>query len=355
VSRRLALTALVAFAPALAGAQSTLIVEATTGSAARPVAGAEVIIDSGATPAGVTDDAGRWTGAVAAGACRVRLRAIGFRPRDTLVVVDGPGLTVRLSMPEAIVPLGEIVVTAARREQRLADAVVETEVITSSELRRGPSDLASVLTQHVGVQPDGGVPAGTGVQLRGFGARRVLVLVDGQPVVGRVNGTLDLARIPVASIERIEIVKGPQSTLYGSDAIGGVINLISKPAPASGATGGISTTTGSHGRAELFADGGFRRGSFSTAMDAGYQNVDLASGISDDAATYSRRGNGALRARWDVDSSKYVDVNALTVIERQRYRTGQLFHFGDNVQTAFRLGAHREAKLECSRVRQRFP
>ncbi len=344
--RRIALGILAVVAPALAGAQSTLTVEATTGTASRPVAGADVTIDSSATPAGATDDAGRWTGAVSPGARRIRLRAIGFRPRDTVVVVDGPRLTVRLSMPEAIVPLGEVIVTAARREQKLADAVVETEVITSRELRRGPSDLASVLTQHVGIQPDGGVPAGTGVQLRGFGARRVLVLVDGQPVVGRVNGTLDLARIPVASIERIEIVKGPQSTLYGSDAIGGVINLISKPVPTSGATGGVSTTTGSHGRAEIFADGGFRRGAFSTAMDAGYQNVDLASGLASDAATYSRRGNGALRARWDVDSSKHVELNALTVIERQRYRTGQLFHFGDNVQTAMRLGAHRDGKLD---------
>jgi outer membrane receptor for ferrienterochelin and colicins len=67
--------------------------------------------------------------------------------------------------------------------------------------------------------------------MRGFGSRRVLVLLDGQPLVGRVNGTMDLARIPVAAIERIEIVKGPQSTLYGSDAIGGVINVISKVAP----------------------------------------------------------------------------------------------------------------------------
>jgi outer membrane receptor for ferrienterochelin and colicins len=142
------------------------------------------------------------------------------------VVVGRDGLTLRVDMRETMVPLGEIIVTAARREQRLADAVVETELITTRDLQRGQSDLASILTDRVGIQLDGGVPSGTGVQLRGFGSRRVLVLLDGQPLVGRVNGTMDLARLPVSGIERIEIVKGPQSTLYGTDAIGGVINVI---------------------------------------------------------------------------------------------------------------------------------
>ena len=341
--RRVAVVALLIAVRVGAQEPATLIVQVNSGT--RSVAGASIVVDSSSPRDRRTDDRGRWSGSIAAGSHHVRVMAIGFQPRDTVVMVEG-SLSLRVDLREAIVPLGEVIVTAARREQKLADAVVETEVITSRELRRGPSDLASVLTQHVGVQPDGGVPAGTGVQLRGFGAQRVLILLDGQPVVGRVNGTLDLARIPVASIERIEIVKGPQSTLYGSDAIGGVINLISKPAPLSGATAGVTTTTGSHGRAEIFADAGIRRGAFASAFDAGYQNLDLASGVSSDAATYSRRGNGSVRARWDVDSAKRLELNALTVIERQRYRTGQLFHFGDNVQTAMHVGAHNDGTLD---------
>ena len=321
-------------------------VEVSSSDDARPVAGAAISIDSGSRAVGRTDQLGAWSGTLAPGTHRVRVMAIGYHPRDTVLAIADTNVVVRLFMTQAIVPLGAVVVTAARREQRLADAVVETELITSGELRRGPSDLASVLTQHVGVQPDGGVPGGSGVQLRGFGDRRVLVLLDGQPLVGRVNGTLDLARIPVANIERIEIVKGPQSTLYGTDAIGGVINLISRTPPESGNTGGVSTRTGSHGRAELFADGGFHRGSFSTAVDGGIQHIGLASGVASDASTYSRRGNGALRARWDVDSAKRVELSALTVIERQRYRTGQLYHFGDNVQTALRVGAWHEGATD---------
>jgi outer membrane receptor for ferrienterochelin and colicins len=264
--------------------------------------------------------------------------AIGYLPRDTVIVLPEAGRVITLSMSVAIVPLGEVIVTAARREQRLADAVVETELITSEELRRGPSDLAAVLTDRVGVQPDGGVPAGTGLQLRGFGSRRVLVLLDGQPMVGRVNGNMDLARMPVSAIERIEIVKGPQSTLYGSDAIGGVVNVITRMGPRSGSVAGMTMMGGTRGRAGVTADAGWQRGALSTSVDAGYHGVDLVSGVASDAATYSRRGNGSLRARWNLDSTRTMDVGLLSILERQRYRTGQLFHFADNVQSSARLG-----------------
>jgi outer membrane receptor for ferrienterochelin and colicins len=342
---RVAILSLVA---SVAGAQDSVRLEihATTGTHARPVARAAIVIDSAPAPRGLTDDRGRWSGAVAAGVRHVRVMSIGFRPRDTVVVIGGSDRTVHLDLQETIVPLGGIVVTAARREQRLADAVVETEVITARDLQRGPSDLASVLTSRVGIQLDGGVPAGAGVQLRGFGSRRVLVLLDGQPLVGRVNGTMDLARLPVAGIERIEIVKGPQSTLYGTDAIGGVINVITKTAPTTGTDAGLTTSLGSQGRTELSGDAAWRQGRLSNAIDGGYHGVSLVPGLSSDAATYSRRAHGAWRGRWDADSARRLEWGGLALIERQRYRTGQLFHFGDNVQTSLRAGAHHEGVLD---------
>ena len=80
------------------------------------------------------------------------------------------------------------------------------------------------------------------------------------------------------------------------------------------------------------------------AMDAGYSGVDLVGGMSSDQSTYSRRGNGAVRMRWDIDSARHIESGALGVIERQRYRTGQLFHFGDNVQSSLRLAAYQDTR-----------
>ena len=339
---RFGIAALLAIAT-VGSAQQNISVTVASGTDARPITGASITVD-GVLSSGRTDRSGSWNGTVPAGRHRLAVKAIGFQPRDTLFEVGDARVTIRVSLTKAIVPLDEIIVTAARREQRLADAVVETEVITSEDIRRGPPDLSALLAERVGIQSDGGVPAGASVQLRGFTARRVLILLDGQPLVGRINGVLDLSRIPIANLDRIEIVKGPQSTLYGTDAIGGVINLISRPAPSAGSVAGISSTMGSHGRTALDADAGWRRGSVSMAMDAGYSGVDLVGGMSSDQSTYSRRGNGAVRMRWDIDSARHIESGALGVIERQRYRTGQLFHFGDNVQSSLRLAAYQDTR-----------
>src|SRR5690606_31627318 len=114
----------------------------------------------------------------------IGVRALGFLPTS----VDlGGGDTVRVRLTAAPLALDRVVVTAARREQRLADAVVTTEVVGRREIEQsGATDLASVLTEQTGIQLHGGHPSGAGVMLQGIGAERVLVLLDGQPLVGRV-------------------------------------------------------------------------------------------------------------------------------------------------------------------------
>ncbi|MEZ0131796.1 TonB-dependent receptor plug domain-containing protein, partial [Flavobacterium sp. LBUM151] len=67
-----------------------------------------------------------------------------------------------------------------------------------------------------------------GVQIQGLDAAYTMILIDGVPLVGRSSGVLDLSRVSVGNIERIEIVKGASSALYGSEAMGGVINVITK-------------------------------------------------------------------------------------------------------------------------------
>lgn len=124
--------------------------------------------------------------------------------------------------------LDTVVVTGSRTEQRLADVTVATELIQREDLERsGAVDLADFLDKQAGVVVSHSI-FGSGVQLQGLGSEYVLVLVDGERVLGRKGGVIDLSRYATDNIERIEVVKGNQSALYGADAIGGVINIITR-------------------------------------------------------------------------------------------------------------------------------
>ncbi len=129
-----------------------------------------------------------------------------------------------------VVEMSQIVVTGTRSARPLANVPVATTLITAQEIRAlGTKRLSDLLVEQLGitlVQDE----HGTGLQLQGFDADYTLILIDGEPVIGRTAGTLDLDRITVSNIERVEIVRGPSSSLYGSEALAGVINLITKSA-----------------------------------------------------------------------------------------------------------------------------
>jgi outer membrane receptor for ferrienterochelin and colicins len=241
---------------------------------------------------------------------------------------------------DTVFALDSIVVTAGRREQLLRDVVVTTELISRRQIEAsGASDVSSVLLAHSGVQLDAGTPTGAGVYLQGLGSQRVLVLLDGQPIVGRINGNLDLARLSTALIERIEIVKGPQSTLYGSEAMGGVINLITRRASKLALAPEVRMVGGTQGRVEANGSLSGTRDAWAYRVDAGRRQIDLMPGVSGNTETFANHWDGAARLTWQPNEDARVDASALLVDEDQRYRTGQLYRFADRVQANARISA----------------
>ncbi|NLC35794.1 MAG: TonB-dependent receptor [Alcaligenaceae bacterium] len=131
----------------------------------------------------------------------------------------------------AVPQLDNIVVTASRTPQELDDVTGDITVVSREELQRAGGDsVAQILSRQPGVQitNTGGPQTTTGVMLRGAETRHTLVLVDGVRINSSFNSGVNWNAIDPAAIERIEILRGAASSLYGSDAIGGVINIITR-------------------------------------------------------------------------------------------------------------------------------
>jgi iron complex outermembrane receptor protein len=143
----------------------------------------------------------------------------------------------RAASEEPVYSIGDVVVTATRTERSLEDVPASVTVITRDEIEKMPAQSADELLRNVaGVYVKHAVGLNTAgtynmVYMRGLGGTseaRVLVLQDGVPINDSQTGAVEWNEIPIQDIERIEVVRGPGSALYGSNAMGGVINIITR-------------------------------------------------------------------------------------------------------------------------------
>lgn len=322
------------------GSASGRVVDASDRHA---IAGAEVQLLGPDTLTLRTDARGAWHAPrVRPGRYAVRTRVLGYAVSSvTIDVADDQKVERTIALDATPLALDQVVVTAARREQRLKDAVVTTELISRADIERtGATDIAAVLLEQTGIELQGGHPAGTGVMLQGIGSERVLVLLDGQPVAGRISGVFDISRIPVTMIERVEVVRGPQSTLYGTDAMGGVVNIITRTAPKNdGAFYGVGVrgTFGSQARTDGAANLTFSQGALSATTDFSRRQTEMTPGMSGTAGALTARSDVAAKLRYAPDSGKSLEASVLGLDERQRWLAGSLYNFGDNRQWSGRL------------------
>ncbi len=141
-----------------------------------------------------------------------------------------------------------LVVTGTKTERKLLEVPVRTEIVTAAELENTHArDLAEGLKNVPGVllKPIHG-KSGQEIWLQGIDANRVLILIDGRPVTASTGSSVDLTQIAVADVHHIEIVKGAVSALYGSEAMGGVVNIITRR-PTKPFAYKLTMDTGSYG------------------------------------------------------------------------------------------------------------
>lgn len=156
--------------------------------------------------------------------------------KSILTLVLGSAATAVFANPDPIAvqyadtanyDLNPVVVTGTGMHQRLKNSPVPVEVITAREIEAagitGLQEALSMMVPSLSFSPNA---MGSYLRLNGLTNRHVLVLVNGRKVVGDISGNIDLSQIDINLVKRIEILNGAASTLYGSDAVGGVINII---------------------------------------------------------------------------------------------------------------------------------
>ena len=202
----------------------------------------------------------------------------------TLVLAGFSSIAQAQQNPGALT-LDSLVVTAARWPQALSELVADVTVIGAEEIARaGAQSLAELLRRVPGVEivMNGGPASTSGVFLRGANSNQTLVLIDGQRVGSSASGTAALEAIPIDVIDRIEILRGPASNLYGADAIGGVIQVFTRnggdvfAAHASAGYGTYRTSVASGGVSGA-------AGAWRYALDVGHRQSDGFNAIANPA------------------------------------------------------------------------
>lgn len=173
------------------------------------------------------------------------------------------------------IDLDKIVVTPSRIEESSGDVGRTMDVVTSGEMEReGAQNLADVLTDltSVAITNYGGPGANKNIRMRGSTAAQVLVMIDGRPVNSPRDGQVDLSTIPLESVHQVEVVHGPGSGIYGSSAMGGIVNVITKRPPQAGQK---TEAYSSFGTARTYVERlthGARIAGFGYLVSGGYQS-----------------------------------------------------------------------------------
>ena len=124
--------------------------------------------------------------------------------------------------------LNEVIITGTKTKRQLSLIPLPAKIISEDQIKKtNSSRLKDILDEQVGIIIVSDFGGGEGIQIQGLDSEYILILMDGLPIIGRQSGTLDLNRIAIGNIKQIELIKGSSSSLYGSEALGGVVNLIS--------------------------------------------------------------------------------------------------------------------------------
>ena len=167
--------------------------------------------------------------------------------------------------------LDEVVVTAQFAPKSEKNAIYKVKVINAKSIEaKASTNLTELLRNELNIDLSYNPAFGAGIELHGISKENIKILVDGVPLIGRVNGVLNLNQINLDNIERVEVIEGPVSVFYGTDAMGGTINLISKKSQKKQFSGDINAYYESIDAKSINGSLGYKKGENLFRIESGY-------------------------------------------------------------------------------------
>ncbi len=188
----------------------------------------------GSDKGAITDQHGKFEiENVRAGEHILRISYVGFKTFEKhITIVSGKAETVNVELESSSLYGNEIVVTGTMRKTYVKDSPVKVNLIKSEQLQQGKtsSNIMDLISSVNGLstQLNCGVCGTNAIRINGVEGPNTAVLIDGMPIMGALASVYGLNGINPSIIDRVEVIKGPQSTLYGTQALGGVVNIITK-------------------------------------------------------------------------------------------------------------------------------
>ena len=227
--RRLQILLYFLFIPSVIFSQVVSLSGFVNGTDSSSVTGAAISL-IGTTLGTVTDKKGFYKiNKIIPGKYILRVSFVGFETSEQTVDIQNADTHIDFYLKESNIDLNEVVVTGTKSEKTLKYVPVLTQVISARKMLElgitNVTDALQTMVPGINVSHQGTLVT---VTLQGMDAKYVLFLIDGERIAGEVDGDIDYSMLNLQNIDHIEIIKGASSSLYGSNAIGGVINIITK-------------------------------------------------------------------------------------------------------------------------------
>jgi len=241
----------------------------------------------------------------------------------------GPGKKRRIKKDELTFETGEFVTTGTRTRRRIKNTPVKTEVIPKARIEaKGATNLAQALEGEIGIRVDNqcSICNTTSIKLSGLPGRYTLLLVDGIPLFSSLGTTYGFVFLDAADIRQVEIVKGASSVLYGTDAISGVVNVISQR-PHRHGHAQVLLEGGMFGHHKLSGFASIAKGPFSLSLVGSHSGHDKIDGDDDGISEFAgyTRTIAAATGRWRPNAKTELMLRVSGLQEKRQ--GGGMGHF----------------------------